>query len=97
MIQNINAHIDQYEALIRRPFAWEVLGLKSWGLIKNDVIKYIEVDSLNNPTGREKLGVVKFVGSNEVVYKDKLQTVYYCDKIQEEIGNAIVGVSLIVG
>lgn len=96
MIQNVNAHIDQYKALIRRPFAWEVLGLKSWGLKKNDVIKYIEVDSMNVPTGREKLGVVKFIGSNEVVYKSKLLTVYYCDKIQEPVGSAVIGVSFIV-
>lgn len=97
MIQNINAKINQYEALIRRPFAWEVLGLKSWGLIKGDCIRYVEVDSLNVPTGREKIGVVKFNYCSDEGYKNKDLTIYYCDKIQEGLGNAIVGVSLIVG
>ena len=66
MVQNINAKIDQFKALIRKPKGWQVLGLKSWGLKKNDAIKYIEVDSMNNPTGRDIIGVVKYIGTGDI-------------------------------
>jgi len=96
MTQNINAKIDQFKALIRNPKAWQVLGLKSWGLNKEDAIKYIEVDNSNNPTGRDIIGVVKYIGTGDITYKDKTLTTYYCDKIQAGIGVAVVGKSLIV-
>ncbi len=94
--QSINASIGQFEALIRNPKAWQVLGLISWGLIRGDEIKYIEVDSLNNPTGRDRIGVVFYVGSGDIEINQGTSTFYYCQDIQTVVGEAIIGRSLIV-
>lgn len=97
MQQSINASIGQFTALISHPKAWQVLGLKSWGLVRGDEIKYIEVDSLSAPTGRERIGVVFYVGNGDLVIDKGSSTLYYCQDIQTIVGEAIVGRSLIVG
>lgn len=95
--QVINAKTDQFEALIRSPKAWQVVGLKSWGLVKKDEIRYIEVDTFDVPTGRERVGVVFYVGSGDLEINKGVSTLYYCQDIQTIIGEAIVGRSLIIG
>jgi len=95
--QSINASIGQFTALIGRPKAWQVLGLKTWGLVRGDEIKYIEVDGSEVPTGRERIGVVFYVGSGDLEINEGSSTLYYCQDIQTIVGEAIVGKSLIVG
>lgn len=95
--QSINASLGQFAALIRSPKAWQVLGLKSWGLVRGDEIRYIEVDSLSVPTGRDRIGIVFYVGNGDIEYLNKLSVVYYCQDIQTGIGEAIIGKSFIVG
>lgn len=95
--QVINAKIGQFEALISNPKAWQVLGLKTWGLVRGDEIKYIEVDSLNVPTGRVRIGVVFYVGNGDLEINEGSSTLYYCQDIQTIVGEAIVGRSLIIG
>lgn len=97
MQQSINASLAQFAALIRSPKAWQVLGLKSWGLIRGDEIIYVEVNSLSVPTGRTRIGVVFYVGNGDIEYLDKLSVVYYCQDIQTGLGEAIISKSLIVG
>ena len=95
--QVINAKVNQFEALIRSPKAWRVLGLKSWGLVRNDEIKYVEVDTFDVPTGRERIGVVFYVGSGDIEISKGVSTLYYCQDIQTIVSEAIVGRSLIIG
>ncbi len=98
MIQQIlQASIGQFNALIRSPKAWQVSGLKSWGLVRFDEIKYVEVDSDNIPTGRERIGVVFYVSSGDIYVNNGTSTLYYCQDIQTIIGEAILGQSLIIG
>ena len=92
----INASIGQFSALIRKPKAWQVLGLKSWGLVRFDEIKYIEVDTFDVPTGRERIGVIFYVGSGDLVLDKGLSTLYYCQDIQSVVGEAVIGRSLII-
>jgi hypothetical protein len=95
--QVINASVGQFEALISSPKAWQVVGLKSWGLVRNDEVKYIEVDTFAVPTGRMRIGVVFYVGSGDLLINNGLSCIYYCQDIQTIIGEAIVGRDLIIG
>lgn len=95
--QIVQASIGQFNALIRSPKAWQVLGLKSWGLVRFDEIKYVEVNSLSVPTGRERIGVVFYVSSGDIYVNNGSSTLYYCQDIQTIVGEAIIGKSLIIG
>lgn len=95
--QTLQASIAQFNALIRSPKAWQVVGLKSWGLVRFDEIKYIEIDNDNVPTGRERIGVVFYVSSGDIYVNNGSSTLYYCQDIQTIVGEAILGKSLIIG
>ncbi len=95
--QIVQASIAQFNALIRSPKAWQVLGLISWGLVRGDEIKYVEVDSEDVPTGRERIGVVFYVTVGDLLINSGTTTFYYCQDIQIGLDEAILGRSLIVG
>lgn len=97
MIKILEAKEDQFSTFLRNPFAWEVVGNVSWNLKRGDGIKYIEVDSHNNPTGRFIIGVIRYITYNELLVNRGISVFYYCDKIQQPVSIGIVGYSLIVG
>ena len=96
MIYSINAKTNQFVLLAQKPFAWSVLVPKSVGLDRGDIIKYIEVDSLNVPTGAELTGVIKYVAVGDVYVNNGSSIYVFCSNVSEGIGTAAVGFSLIV-
>ena len=96
MIFDINAKVNQFVLLMVRPFSWQVLVSKSVGLVREDRIRYIEVDSFNVPTGRELIGIVKFIGSGDELVNDGSSVYAYCLPVSEPIGSAVLGSSFIV-
>ena len=97
MIKVVNCYSNQYELLIKKPDAWQVLGLESWGLVKNDEIQYTEVTRLNVPTGRSCIGVIKWIGNSDIEVLNSKSTLYYCEAVQRGLGSAVVGFNLIIG
>jgi len=96
MIYSIDIKSDQFILLLNKPFSWQVLIPVNTGLLRGDMIKYREVDSLNIATGRELLGVIKFVGSGDMVVNDGSSEWAYCERVSEPIGIAKIGSSFIV-
>lgn len=96
MIYSIEIKTDQFILLLSKPFSWQVLIPINTGLLRGDMIKYIEVDSYNVATGREVLGVIKFIGSGDMVVNNGSSEWAYCERVSEPIGIARIGNSLMV-
>lgn len=96
MIFSINAKVNQFVLLAAPPFAWSVLVPVSAGLVRGDSIKYIEVDSLNVPTGAELIGIIESVGSGDIYVNDGSSMYVFCLNVSQGIGTARIGSTLIV-
>jgi len=96
MTQPINIHINQFELLLKKPFSWKVLILKSWSLSKGDKIKYIEVDSVELPTGRELIGLIDCISEGDEKINEGLNTWAYCQDVSRGLSNAVIGESLVI-
>jgi len=97
MVVTIEAPVNQFELLILRPRGWQVMVSSGIDVIKGDTIKYIEVNNLEIPTGRESVGIVRYVGSGDMVLNNSDVTIAYCDMIGLSIGVATVSGTLIIG
>ena len=87
---------NQFMLLMSKPFAWQVLIPIDSGLVRGDVINYLEVDSLNVLTGRALAGIIDFVGSGDMILNEGSSTYAYCYRVSESIGMATIGGTLIV-
>ena len=96
MIYSINAKVNQFVLLASNPFSWQVIVSKSIGLVKNDSIKYVEVNSLGVPTGRTMIGVIEFLGSGDILINEGESLIAYCSNVSESIGLMRIGESLII-
>jgi len=96
MIYSINAKVNQFVLLASNPFSWQVIVSKSIGLVKNDSIKYIEVNNLGVPTGRTMIGVIEFLGSGDILINEGESLIAYCSNVSESIGLMRIGESLII-
>jgi len=61
--QSIQVKIDRFEILVKKPNSWVMILQKNNYLNVGDWLTVNEVDSNNVPTGRVKLGKVRFKGS----------------------------------
>ena len=96
MIYPINIKINEFELLTIKPFSWQRIIPLTAGLNKGDKIKLIEVDNSMNPTGREMIGVVKFLSNGDIVINNNSDVLVYCENVSESVGNASIGSSLII-
>lgn len=96
MTYSIEIKENQFILLMDKPFSWQVLIPINTGLLRGGMIKYIEVDSLNIATGRELIGIIKFIGSGDMVVNDGNSEYAYCEKVSEGIGMARIGDTFIV-
>jgi hypothetical protein len=96
MIQPINIPINQFELLLNKPYSWKVLVQKSWGLIKGDQIKYIEVNSVELPTGRELIGLIDCVSNGDELINEGVNTWAFCLNVSRGLSNAVLGESLVI-
>jgi len=96
MIYSINAKVNQFVLLASNPYSWQVIVSKSIGLVKNDSIKYVEVNSLGVPTGRTMIGVIEFLGSGDILINEGESLIAYCSNVSESIGLMRIGESLII-
>lgn len=96
MTQPINIHINQFELLLLPPYSWKVLVLKSWGLQKGDKIKYIEVNSVELPTGRELIGLIDCLSNGDELINEGVNTWAFCLDVSRGLSSAVLGESLII-
>lgn len=96
MTQPINIHINQFTLLLKKPFSWKVLILKSWSLSKGDKIKYVEVDNNELPTGRELVGLIDCVSNGDELINEGVNTWAYCLDVSRGLSSAVLGESLII-
>lgn len=88
--------INQFVILNVKPNAWNLLLLVSLGIQKGDKIKLIEVDSVGDPTGRNKFGTVIFLSTLNAIKFDDTLSLYYVD-VDFGIGFRRIGSTFYVG
>lgn len=96
MIYSINAKVNQFVLLASNPYSWQVIVSESVGLVKNDRIEYVEVNSLGVPTGRTMIGIIEFLGSGDISINEGKSLIAYCSNVSESIGLMRIGESLII-
>ena len=96
MIYHVNIKIDEFECLISKPYSWQRIVPLTAGLSKGDRIKLIEVNNSMVPTGREMIGIIKFLSSGDMVVNNNSDVLVYCEDVSESLGSAQLGSSLII-
>lgn len=97
MVIELEAKEDQFILLSTTIKAWQVVLSSAIGAVKGDNVKYIEVDNLGVPTGEERIGVIRWVSSLDVMFNNNNEVIAYCYMIGEPIGLARISGSLIIG
>lgn len=96
MIYDVTCAINRFELFVIPPFSWQILVAGNLGVVKNDRIRLVEVDSFNVPTGRSMIGVVNSVGNGDMVVNNNSDVYVFCLNVSQEIGAASIGLSFII-
>jgi hypothetical protein len=97
MIYDIEIKSNQFVLLGQKPYAWQVLVPTDVGLVRGDMIRYLELDSFNVLTGAALLGFIDCVGSGDMLVNEGSSVYAYCSVIGLGLGSGKVGSSLMVG
>jgi len=74
--------VNQYVLMMPPCKAWQVLYNVVWGVKRGDYIEVIELDNLSIETGRRLIGLVRFVGSGDMVINNNSSTLAYTIQIE---------------
>lgn len=96
MTFNVEVAENRFVFFDKKPNAWQLLLSKSLGIVKDDKVVIVEVDSGGSPTGNNKIGTVVFLNtSGNIDYDSSLSLLYIVKDLG--IGFRIIGSTFNVG
>jgi hypothetical protein len=94
MVHTIEVKQNRFAILQTKPNAWQLVIDKTLGVVKNDTVNVVEINSVGVRTGRNRVAKVYFVGSPiEFTFRDDHEIIFLTCALGvnfDSIGNSFI-------